>query len=95
MLSDKSFPPRSAASLSAAGVLGISVSGWFNVLANRAAGAAKPGSQAQVVHPALDGRRACPVAHLGRQAGQRLQAIATNVPGIQISEHLPELAPSK
>lgn len=78
--------------LSAAGVLGTSVSGWFNVLANRAGGAARPG----VKH------KSCILLWMAGgpaqshtwdvKTGSDFQPIPTSVPGIQISEHLPKVA---
>ena len=65
---------RDLLKLAAAGVATASTSGWFGLLADRAARAAEPGRQAQVVHPALDGRRPRPVAHLRPQARRRVQA---------------------
>jgi uncharacterized protein (DUF1501 family) len=83
---------REALQLAAAGVLGTSVSGWFNVLATRAAGAAEQG----VKHKScillwMQGGPA--QSHtFDVKAGGDFKPIATNAPGIQISEHLPTVA---
>jgi len=89
---------RDALKLSAAGVLGASASGWFDVLAARAAQQAAAG----VKH------KSCILlwmsggpTHMDTwdlkpnspNAGE-FKPIATAVPGIQISEHLPKLAKS-
>src|SRR5438128_8182059 len=79
--------------LSAAGVLGASASGWFEALANDTA--ANP-----------ERRRACILLWMnggpsqtdtfdlkpGNANGGPFREVATTVPGIRISEHLPKLA---
>jgi hypothetical protein len=79
--------------LSAAGVIGYSMSGWLENLANAAAG-----------HPAR--KRACILLWMnggpsqmdtfdlkpGHANGGEYKEIATNVPGMKISEHLPKIA---
>src|SRR5947209_8253468 len=76
----------------AAGALGVSASGWFNVLAGRAANAAADG----VKH------KSCILLWMAGgpaqshtwdlKPGGSYKPIATSVPGIQISEHLPKVA---
>ncbi len=79
--------------LSAAGVVGYSLSGWLGALADEAA--AQSEAQA-LVHPAVDERRPQPDGHLRPQARPRqrrpLQGDRHRVPGIKISEHLPKVA---
>lgn len=84
---------REALQLSAAGVVGYSLSGWLGNLA-----------QAQATNPQR--RRACILLWMnggpsqmdtfdlkpGHANGGPYQEIATNVPGIRISEHLPRLS---
>jgi uncharacterized protein (DUF1501 family) len=78
--------------LSAAGVLGASVSGWFGVLAGRAAEAAKQG----VKHKScillwMNGGPA--QSHtFDLKDGSEYKAIDTSVSGIQVSEYLPKVA---
>jgi len=87
---------REVMKLTAAGVLGTSMSGWLGVLASRAAQA----PQAQ------NRRKNCIVLWMdggpshkdtfdlkpGTAQGGPFRAIQTSVPGIQISEHFPRLA---
>ncbi|MBL8794682.1 MAG: DUF1501 domain-containing protein [Planctomycetia bacterium] len=84
--------------LSVAGALGLSGSGWFGGLANRASGAAGQGRKI----------KSCILLWMGGGPSQletfdmkpdgpeesrgELKPIATSVPGIQICEHLPKLA---
>ncbi len=76
--------------LSAAGVLGTSVSGWFNVLANRAARPlARESSTSRASCCGWPGGPA--QSHtLDVKPGSDFKPISTAVPGIQISEHLPK-----
>jgi hypothetical protein len=94
--SDYTLSRREALKLSAAGVLAGSMSGWFDVLASRAAEAAKAG----VKH------KSCILLWMNGGPSQmdtfdlkpdspnagEFKPIPTSVPGIQISEHLPRLA---
>jgi uncharacterized protein (DUF1501 family) len=78
--------------LSGLGVLGASVSGWFNLLADRAAAAADTG----VKHKScillwMAGGPAQSHTFDVKPAGD-FKPIRTAVPGIQISEHLPRIA---
>jgi uncharacterized protein (DUF1501 family) len=83
---------REALKLSAAGVLGASVSGWFDTLASQAADAAAQG----VKHKScillwMNGGPA--QSHtVDLKEGGEYKAIDTSVPGIKISEYLPKLA---
>src|SRR5262249_30869141 len=78
--------------LSAAGVLGTSVSGWFGVLAGRAAEAAKQGQKHKsCVLLWMNGGPA--QSHtFDLKDGSEYKATSTSVPGIHISEHLPKVA---
>src|SRR6516225_4550249 len=79
--------------LSAAGILGTSVSGWFNVLASRAA-------ETQARHKScillwMDGgpsHKDTFDLRPGTDQGGPFQAIQTSVNGIRISEHFPRFA---
>jgi hypothetical protein len=86
------FSRRDVLRLTAAGVLGTSVSGWFNVLANRAAEASAQG----VKHKScillwMQGGPAQSHTFDVKPANE-FKTIATSVPGIQISEYLPKIA---
>jgi hypothetical protein len=86
------FNRRDLLKLTAAGVIGTSVSGWFNLLAQRGSAAQSSGQK----------ERSCILLWMGGGPAQShtfdvknggdFKSISTNVPGIQISEHLPELA---
>src|SRR6516225_7264305 len=84
---------RDFCKLAAAGVTGVSVSGWLNVLATRAA-------QAGSKHKAcillwMDGgpshKDTFDLKPGTKDAGE-FKPIKTAVPGIEISEHLPTIA---
>jgi uncharacterized protein (DUF1501 family) len=83
---------RDVLKLSAAGVLGASVSGWFGVLAGRAADAAKEGTNHKsCILLWMNGGPA--QSHtFDLKEGSEYKAIDTSVPGIQISEYLPKVA---
>jgi len=83
---------RDLLKLSAAGVVGASVSGWFGVLAGRAAEAAKVGKKHKsCILLWMNGGPA--QSHtFDLKDGSEYKAIKTSVPGIQISEHLPKIA---
>ena len=86
---------REALQLSAAGVVGFSMSGWLEALAND-----------QATTPNPQRRRSCILLWMnggpsqmdtfdlkpGHANGGPYQAIPTSVPGIRISQHLPRLA---
>src|SRR5262245_41801074 len=88
---------RDALKLAAAGVTGVSMSGWLEVLANRASAAAGPG---------FPKHKSCILLWMnggpshkdtfdmkpGTANAGTFKPIDTNVPGIQISEHFPRLA---
>src|SRR5271167_2612580 len=74
------------------GVVGSATSGWFNVLADRAAAAASEG----VKHKScillwMAGGPAQSHTFDVRPGGD-FKPIATTVPGVRISEHLPKVA---
>jgi uncharacterized protein (DUF1501 family) len=83
---------RDLLKLSAAGVLGASVSGWFGTLASRAAEAASQGMK----------HKSCILLWMNGGPAQshtfdlkdnsEYKKIKTSVPGIEISEHLPKVA---
>ncbi len=78
--------------LSAAGVLGASVSNWFGVLAGRAAETARQGGKHKsCILLWMNGGPA--QSHtFDLKDGSEYKAIKTAVPGIEISEHLPKIA---
>src|SRR5437764_9263020 len=84
---------RAFLKLSAAGVLGTSLSGWLNVLASRAAESGAKHKSCILLW--MDGGP----SHLdtfdlkpGSPTGGEFKPIDTSAPGVQISEHLPKLA---
>jgi hypothetical protein len=92
--SDKAYEMnrRDLLKLSAAGVFGGSISGWFGALAGRAAEEAKAGSKHKsCILLWMDGGPAQSHTFDLKDGGQ-YKAIDTSVPGIQISEHLPKVA---
>ncbi len=83
---------RDVLKLSAAGVLGCSVSGWFNTLASHAAEANKDGRKHKsCILLWMNGGPAQSHTWDLKEGGQ-YKAIDTAVEGIQISEYLPNLA---
>jgi len=75
--------------LSAAGILGTSISGWFSVLANRASSSGAQHKSCILLWMAGGPAQ----SHTWDvKPGSDFKPIATTVPGIQISEHLPKLA---
>jgi hypothetical protein len=84
---------RDALKLAAAGVTGVSLSGWFNVLAQ---GAATQGNKAKsCILLWMDGgpsHKDTFDLKPGTTNGGPYKEIDTAVPGIKISEHLPKLA---
>ncbi|HJZ91424.1 MAG TPA: DUF1501 domain-containing protein [Gemmataceae bacterium] len=94
----KTITRREAMRLSAAGVAGASLSGWFGLLADHAARAAAPPKRPKSCillwmaggpshHDTFDPKPDAPADVRGE-----LKAIATSVPGIQISERFPRFA---
>src|SRR5688500_9132620 len=89
---------RELLKLSAAGVLGTSMSGWLPLLAERAAGAAVPGKKRKSCillwmdggpsqHETFDPKPDAPAEVRGE-----FETIATSVPGIQVSDRLPKVS---
>ncbi|MCS7044990.1 MAG: DUF1501 domain-containing protein, partial [Gemmataceae bacterium] len=85
---------RDMLQLSAAGVLGTSFSGWFNVLATRAAETAQRTTKRCILLWMDGGPSHKDTFDLrpGTPNGGPFQQIQTNVAGIQISEHFPQFA---
>ena len=85
---------RDMMKLSAAGVLGTSFSGWFNVLATRAAETGQRLTKRCILLWMGGGPSHKDTFDLrpGTANGGPFQAINTNVAGIQISEHFPQFA---
>ena len=83
---------RAMLKLSAAGVLGTSVSGWFDVLASRAAEDDKKGTKSKsCILLWMNGGPA--QSHtFDLKDGSEYKAIDTTVPGIKVSEYLPNIA---
>src|SRR5947209_705847 len=91
---DRNLSRRELLKLSAAGVVATSFSGWMNVLAARAAGNG-PAPRKRCILLWMDGgpsHKDTFDLRPGTDHGGPFQAIATSVPGIQISEHLPQFA---
>jgi hypothetical protein len=95
---DKTITRREILRLSSAGVAGASLSGWFGLLADHAARAAAPPKRPKSCillwmdggpshHDTFDPKPDAPAEVRGD-----LKAIATSVPGIQISEKFPRFA---
>jgi uncharacterized protein (DUF1501 family) len=85
---------RDMMKLSAAGVLGTSFSGWFNVLATRAS-ETRQRTPKRCVLLWMDGgpsHKDTFDLRPGTEQGGPYQNINTNVTGIQISEHFPQFA---
>jgi uncharacterized protein (DUF1501 family) len=78
--------------LSALGVLGASVSGWFNLLADRAAVAATAGVKHKSCILLWMAGGPAQSHTFDVKPGGDYKPIRTAVPGIQISEHLPMIA---
>src|SRR5215471_2809950 len=84
---------RDWAKLSSAGVIGCSLSGWFEALANDTV--QNPQRKCSVILLWMDGGPSqMDTFDLkpGHANGGPYKEIETNVPGIKISEHLPKLA---
>ena len=83
---------RDLLKLAAAGVAAGSTSGWFGLLADRAARAASQGAKHKsCILLWMQGGPA--QSHtFDLKSGSEYKAIPTTVPGIQISEHLPKIA---
>src|SRR5947209_5935735 len=84
---------RDFCKLSAAGVSAVSLSGWLNVLAARAAQTgAKTKSCVLLFMDGGPSHKDTFDLKPGTKDGGEFKPIATNVPGIQISEHFPRFA---
>jgi hypothetical protein len=87
---------RDTLKLAAAGVTGLSLSGWFPVLAQRAAEQARAGARHKsCVLLWMDGgpsHKDTFDLKPGTANGGTFKPIATSAPGVQISEHFPKLA---
>jgi hypothetical protein len=84
---------REALQLAAAGVTGLSFSGWFNVLARGAAvQSAKPKSCILLWMDGGPSHKDTFDLKPGTKDAGPFQPIDTSVPGVQISEHLPNVA---
>src|SRR5262245_14011102 len=87
---------RDTLKLAAAGVTGLSLSGWFPVLAQRAAEQARAGRRHKsCVLLWMDGgpsHKDTFDLKPGTTNGGPYKEIATSAPGIKISEHFPKLA---
>src|SRR5262249_47504416 len=84
---------RDALKLAAAGVTGVSLSGWFNVLAQGAA--AQPSRPRSCILLWMDGgpsHKDTFDLKPGTAGGGPFKPIDTSVPGIQVSEYFPEFA---
>ncbi|MFO0807232.1 MAG: DUF1501 domain-containing protein [Gemmataceae bacterium] len=79
---------RDLMKLSAAGVLGASASGWFELLAARASTTTRPKSC--ILLWMAGGPAQSHTFDL--KPGGDYKSISTSVPGVQVSEHLPKLA---
>src|SRR5262245_16443277 len=78
--------------LTAAGVTAGSVSGWFGLLAQRAARAAEQGVRHKSAILLWMGGGPAQSHTFDVKEGSDYKAIPTAVPGVRISEHLPQLA---
>jgi hypothetical protein len=80
--------------LTAAGVAGVSLSGWMGVLANRAAASGATKHKRCILLWMEGGPSHKDTLDLkpGTKDGGDFKPIPTDVPGIEISEHLPKLA---
>jgi hypothetical protein len=90
-----SQPPlsrRDMLRLGAAGVLGASASGWFDVLASRAARASEEGVKHKSCILLWMAGGPAQSHTFDVKSGGDFKSISTAVPGVQISEHLPRVA---
>src|SRR5947209_8406440 len=92
MLSEK-VTRRDLMKLAAVGALGTSASGWFDVLASRAAGASKPeGGKTKSAILLWMGGGPAQSHTFDVKDGNTYKNIDTSAPGVKISEYLPKLA---
>jgi hypothetical protein len=92
MSTEQGLSRRDWLRLSAAGVLGGSASGWFDLLAERAAHAAAEGAKHKSCILLWMAGGPSQAHTFDLKEGGDYKPIATTVPGIQVSEHLPKLA---
>src|SRR5438093_2860601 len=88
------FSRRDFLKLSAAGVSAVSLSGWLNVLAGRAAQSGARTKSCILLW--MDGgpsHKDTFDLKPGTENGGEFKPIPTSVPGVEISEHFPKLAP--
>ena len=78
--------------LAAAGVAGVSASGWFDVLARQAGAAAKEGVKHKSCILLWMAGGPAQSHTFDLKPGGEFKPIGTAVPGVQISEHLPKMA---
>ena len=78
--------------LTAAGVAGVSASGWFDVLARQAGAAAKEGVKHKSCILLWMAGGPAQSHTFDLKSGGDFQAIGTAVPGVKVSEHLPKIA---
>src|SRR3954447_1022957 len=80
--------------LSAAGVTGVSLSGWLNVLANRVAAEGGQKHKSCILLWMDGGPSHKDTFDLkpGTAQGGPFKPIDTSAPGVQVSEHLPQVA---
>src|SRR4051794_31259882 len=78
--------------LTAAGVLGGSASGWFGLLADRAARAATGGTKTKSCILLWMAGGPSQAHTFDLKPGGDYKPIGTTVPGVQVSEHLPKVA---
>jgi uncharacterized protein (DUF1501 family) len=83
---------RDVLKLASLGVLGASTSGWFGLLADRAAAAASQGVKHKSCILLWMAGGPAQSHTFDVKPGGDFKAISTAVPGIQISEHLPKVA---
>src|SRR5437763_466848 len=83
---------RDLLKMASLGVMGTAASCWFNVLADRAAAAAKEGVKHKACILLWMAGGPAQSHTFDLRPGGDFQPIATAVPGIQISEHLPRVA---
>src|SRR5262249_11986435 len=92
LLNNERVTRRDWLKLSAAGVMGASASGWFGTLAADAAAAGRLGTKTKSCILLWMNGGPCQFHTWDVKPGGDYKAIDTAVAGIQISEHLPQLA---
>lgn len=89
---EETISRRDYLKLASVGALGVSTSGWFDVLASRAAVAAKQGVKHKSCILLWMAGGPAQSHTFDLKGGSEYKPIATTVPGIQVSEHLPRVA---